>query len=248
MTVKNQGRGYPGDCTVSWLDAASTAHEELASANLLERELYLAQRIREGNRYPQQRNYHGFYFFSQTRRLVWHESLLEASMLRWLDHTADIVAVATQPMKLVFSNGASHFPDAIAMRATGEQLLIDVKASRYVKDAAVEQFARTSAVCERVGWEYLLFTGLPAATERNLKFLGLFKHPAFRPGAAATHVLISALRVSRMPFGEAARLLAPDALPQGRSHLLHLLWTREVSCDITQRLTDTTLITEAPNA
>lgn len=236
---------FSGAGTVRWLTASRIAREDVVSPRLLNAELYLARGIRRGHSYPRQRNYHGFYFFSQTQTHVWHESLLEADMLRLLDHSQEIVAIATQPMRLSFADGGEHVPDFIALHGNDRQVMYDVKALKYVNDKAREQFAKTEALCAQAGFGYEVLTGLPTLHMANLRWLSCFSHPLFHPDSTVTGQLLATLSTPQS-VRAAAAVLGRGDLARGRSALYHLAWLRVVQFDIAARLGDHTLVERGP--
>ena len=109
-------------CEVLWIAADGNSRDAIATPRLLGEELYLAKKIRTGNRYPKQRNYHGHNWFGNTQQQIWFESLFERHALLWLDHTRDIVAIASQPMTMTFGDGSEHTPDFIALLSDHSQM------------------------------------------------------------------------------------------------------------------------------
>lgn len=227
--------------SVRWANAQGTTLSAPATPALLDRELYIASVIRVGNRYPRQRNYHGRYYFSQTGHHLWHESLLEASVLTWLDISQDIVAIASQPMEIVFADGLKHVPDYMAYHADHRQVVYDVKPPKFLTPKYREQFAKTRALCEHVGWGYEVHTGFPTQVGVNLRWFAAFKHPAFFPGPDATERLLAAL-TEPLTLINAARALKLERLPNARSAIYHLVWVGVLSIDLTQRIDDQTTI------
>lgn len=227
--------------SVRWTNARGTAMSASATPALLDRELYLASAIRVGNRYPRQRNYHGKYYFSQTGYHVWHESLLEAAVLTWLDMSKDIVAIASQPMEIVFADGLKHIPDYLAYHADHRQVVYDVKPPRYLTPKYQAQFAKTRALCEHVGWGYEVHTGFPEQVGVNLSWFSAFKHPGFFPGPDATERLLAAL-TAPLTLLNAARALKLERLANARSAIYHLVWVGVITVDLTQRIDDRTTV------
>ncbi|MGV8895052.1 MAG: TnsA-like heteromeric transposase endonuclease subunit [Rhodoglobus sp.] len=230
------GRG-----TVEWMNPKSKVEGAPASAKLLEKELYLSAPIRQGNRYPGQRNYHGLYFFSQTTRHIWVESKLEASSLASLDMSHSIAAIASQPMRLQFTDGQIHFPDFLALHANQRQVLYDVKPKSRIDEKVLTQFARTKALCDLVGWGYDVLTELEPVPQANLEWLRNFKHAGFYPANDALEDLLSKL-TTPMTVRNAAVVLGKGSIPQGRSALFHLLWNGDITTNLSIRLTDTSLV------
>lgn len=233
-------RQYDGRATVRWVDAAKREHVAPATPDLLNRELFLADQIRTGNRYPRQRNYHGWYFFTGANRHVWVESNLEASRLASLDMGQEVTEIASQPMRIEFADGSVHYPDFLALRADHRQVLYDVKPIRRV-EAALDSFARTQAMCRRIGWGYEVLTELGPVQEANLAWLRQFKHHGFHPGLAAEARLIDSLdRPTNVR--EAAQLIGAGSLPSGRSAVFHLLWTGSLVTDLAILINDRSLV------
>ncbi|EAR26123.1 hypothetical protein A20C1_09589 [marine actinobacterium PHSC20C1] len=240
-TVALEAQSLSGHAQVGWLDTNNTWVEAPASTALLGKELYLTLPSRKGNRYPRQRNYHGLYFFSQTKRHVWFESNTEASRLASLDMTQKIRAIASQPMLITFADGVVHFPDFIALHSDHRQILYDVKPSDRVTPEVITQFARTKAVCDLVGWGYEVLTELEPVERTNLEWLAQFKHDGFYPEQSALDRLLDAL-TAPMTVQDAASALGMDSLAHARSALFHLLWGGTLTVDTSVRLTSSSLI------
>ncbi|WP_168626985.1 TnsA-like heteromeric transposase endonuclease subunit [Cryobacterium sp. BB307] len=247
MEIRARSTSFNGFAEVCWLEPSGSWRREPATPQLLDRELYLASASREGNRYAKQRNYHGFYYFTGTGTHVRTESLLEASCLAWLDLTCDIVAIASQPMRIDFADGTRHFPDLFALHSNHRQVLYDVKPTARIDARALTQFARTMALCERVGWGYEILTELPPVEHRNVAYLRHFKHRGFHPAPQAVDRLLASLS-EPMPFDDAARTLALGTLADSRAALLHLVWRRVVAVDLSTRLSSTSLVERSNRA
>lgn len=232
---------------ITWLDRAARPIENraLATPDLLSKQLYLGAPVRSPHRYPRQRNYLGYYYFSKTGQYVWHESLLEAAALRQLDFEHDIVAIAAQPMTIHFGDGSWHVPDYLALHADGTQIVYDVKPSSLMKDKVLEQFIKTRDICEAVGWGYAICNELEPLANRNLKWLSNFKHVGYHPanmGATGIRHLLSSAATKPMTVGDAARLIGAPTMAHARSGIYHLIWAGALSIDINQRINDRALI------
>lgn len=224
--------------TADWIRDGVRAQASL-SPRLLGKELYFADEIRKGNHYPGQRNYHGWYWLSTTRAHVWHESLLERSALMRLDFVGEPVAAAAQPMELRVGDW-THVPDLLVLHGDGTQTLIDVKPRSRV-ERHHEQFETTARVCEAVGWGYRVLSELEPQKEMNLRFLASYRlehdgpSAPVRQAASAAYVpgwtfLDFALEVSRHTVrGADAQRMA-----------LALLWSRELTFNLGERLTHAT--------
>lgn len=232
---------------VAWLDADGSSLTALANTELLDRELYLAKPQRTPPRYAKQRNYQGLYYFSQLSQHVWHESLLEATTLRWLDLHVEVAAIACQPFTIVFADGSRHVPDYLALLGDHRQVVYDVKPSGYVTGDIAEQFAQTRAVCEAVGWDYEVRSELSKQEQINLAYVAAFKHPLYYPGDEAIRMLLASL-TEPTPLTEAAGLLQMPTLAQARSAIFHLVCIRVLKLDLAAHLNGTTLIERNTNA
>ncbi|TFB95734.1 MULTISPECIES: TnsA-like heteromeric transposase endonuclease subunit [unclassified Cryobacterium] len=248
LPVTESDRELTLPATARWLDASGVEHLEAVTPKLLDDELYLAQQLRTGNRYKQLRNYHGLYFFSQTGRHVWHESLLEATALKWLDMHEEVTAIAAQPFELAFTNGLRHTPDYIFMHADNRQTVVDVKPTKFIDGEKFRlQAAQTRAVCEKVGWGYQVFGSLPKQVEANLSWVAAFKHFGYFPGLEATHRLLTGLS-NPIPLIEAVRALGLPHTPTARAGLYNLIWIGQVAVDLAAPINNSTLVRKGPNA
>lgn len=228
--------------TVTWMQNVERARPRTAPANsdLLNHELYDVALFRQPHRYPRQKNIHGLYFFTGARKHVWHESQLEAQVMRWLDMREDVVALSAQPLRIDFADGTSHTPDLLTLHSDHRQVLRDVKPEKHVPKS-LEQFAKTRAFCEHVGFHYELHHELPRQVDANLSWIAGFKHHGYRPPQQAISRTVDAL-CQPLPLLDAARLLAPDDLARGRSGLFHLIWSGLLSLDLTAPISDRTPI------
>ena len=239
--IEARSKNFTGRGRVHWITHEGQLLKAPASPALLDKNLFEAGRIRGGNHDPRQRNYHGMYYFSQTGKHVWHESLLEAKSLTGLDLYANIDAIASQPCRIEFADGTTHFPDYLALHTGGHQVLYDVKPESRITDPVIDQFARTLALCDRVGWGYSILTELSPQEQLNVTYVSYFKHPQFHPGPEAVARLLDELDQPKS-FLDAARALHGETLPDARASLLHLIWQGTVQTDLGLHLGDNSII------
>lgn len=232
-----------GETTIEWLSLPGILRTETNPRKLLDLDLYLAMPIREGNRYPRMRNYHGRYYFNSIGKQVWHESLLERDMLLALDYVGETVAIAAQPMKLTFDDGSVHFPDFLSLDADGGQTLYDVKPAARINEKYETQFAKTAAFCREAGYRYEVLTGLAAQKRTNLLFLRDYRAQKYRPSTEHRTILMN--DTDPLMVCDAAYILSPDDLRLGHTHALHLLWHRALEFDISAPLTSATSVRNA---
>ncbi|QEW04636.1 TnsA-like heteromeric transposase endonuclease subunit [Microbacterium lushaniae] len=215
-------------------------------SQLLGQSLYTADAIRVGKAYPRQRNYHGYYWMASTGSHVWHESLLERDSLTWLDHTGDIVAVAAQPMMLTASDGTRHYPDFLALDASGVQTMYDVKPAARINESAKAQFEWTRHVCEAVGWNYKVLTERPDQERVNLAWLALFRQTPNHPGIEAEEEVLQAAAPG-WTIQDAVDHMPAASTPAARSRVFHLLWTRSLLVDLGIHLRPSTPVQVNPS-
>lgn len=231
---------------VDWFDSRGKPHTAVAGPSLLDDELYLARPRRTGNRYARQRNYHGLTWVASTAAHVWHESLLERYSLLSVDFNSDIVAVASQPMKMTFPDGTEHYPDFIVLQSNYRQVVYDVKPAHKIRDKVRRQFENTAAACKAVGWGYQVLSDLDPTVRSNIEHLALFRQHYFSPSPGARSRLMDAL-TEPMTLREAAAAMRHE-LPNGAlGALKHLAWTGELALDLTTPLSKQSLIRKAPS-
>lgn len=231
------------DTTVEWKSLPGRIRKAKSFEKLLDLELYTAMPIREGNRYPRMRNYHGRYYFNSIGKQVWHESLLERDILLALDYLGDTVAIAAQPLKLTFDDGTVHFPDFLSLDADSGQTLYDVKPAERINEKYEAQFAKTAAFCREAGFRYQVVTGVSAQTRENLLFLRDFRAQQYRPTVARKTALAN--DIDPLIVCDAAYILSPEDLRLGHTHVLHLLWHGALECDISVPLSSKTPVRNA---
>ena len=229
---------------VDWMDARGESHEHLPELGLLDRELYLATKQRTGHNYKGRRNYAGLHWFSNSGVHVWYESMLERRALIWLDFTYDIVAIASQPMLLHFPDGTSHYPDFIALHASGRQVLYNVKPEKFITDKVRIQFANATALGELAGWGHQVISTFEPTVIGNIEWLAQFRQSHFGPTEDIKQELLGQLHGS-MSVGAAADLLTALTPTARIPALYNLAWYGHLTLDLTHPLSISTLIRKA---
>jgi hypothetical protein len=197
--------------------------------------------IRRSFAWPGKRNYEGLWWSSTVRGHVPFESLLEREYLMSADFDPHIVAIAAQPLALLWPRGTpgqkSHVPDFFVRLNNGNGRLVDVRHPGRV-DRAAAQFDLTRRVCAEIGWQYEIFTGLDPVAEQNMRWLAGYRRDRCAPAddavAAIIHCFADSLplglgvyRVSRSTGASKDTVLA---------NVLHLLWRRELSANLSAPL------------
>lgn len=198
--------------------------------------------IREFFSWPGKRNYEGLYWSSTNRRHVEFESLLEREYLLAADAANDIVAIAAQPLALLWPRGThghrDHVPDFFLRLASGDGRLLDVRSPDRLEKHA-EQSALTRRACDEVGWQYEVFTGLAPEVSSNLRWLAGYRHDRSAPPADAVETILSCF-TTPLPLEEGIRRahmrcgLNAEVVT---ASVLHLIWRQLLTVDLHRTLT-----------
>jgi hypothetical protein len=206
------------------------------SADLALHAVERAVPIRRFFAWPGKRNYEGLWWSSTVRAHVPFESLLEREYLMWADFDPDIVAIAAQPLALLWPRGRAdhknHVPDFFVRLSNGDRL-VDVRHPHRVDDAAA-QFHLTRHVCAEVGWQYAVFTGLDAVTEQNVRWLAGYRQDRCAPTDDAFNAITNCF-AQPLPLGLGAhRVARSTGVPKDMAlaNVLHLLWRRQLSANL----------------
>lgn len=193
--------------------------------------------IRQFFSWPGKRNYEGSWWSSTTRAHVEFESLLERDYLLAADVDVRVVAIAAQPLALLWPHNTKgqrdHVPDFFVRLSNGDGRLIDVRHPDRVEKGAA-QFAMTRAACNEIGWQYEIFTGLPGERSQNLRWLAGYRQDrhapdndtavAIRTCFAKPAALQTGLRRASTSTGRPLNILT--------ANVLHLLWRQQLSADL----------------
>lgn len=188
-----------------------------------------------------QRHRPGLQYMVSTGRHHGFESLAEQRVLLALDFAGSLVEVLSQPFELRFatvSGWRKHVPDFLAV---GEDAtwLIDVRPGERIDDDARVCFAASDEVALAVGWRYLVVQGWRPHVVGTLDTLSARRRPMDDRLGLQAELCASADADGRR-FGD---LVASTSLPVvARAHLVHLIWHRRLSIDLSQPLGDRTLV------
>jgi hypothetical protein len=217
------------------LDGATRNDDVSADLALLSVER--AVPIRRFFAWPGKRNYEGLWWSSTVRAHVAFESLLEREYLMWADFEPDIVAVAAQPLALLWPRGRggqkNHVPDFFVRLSNGDGRLVDVRHPDHVDEAAA-QFHLTRHVCDEVGWQYAVFTGLDPITERNVRWLAGYRQDRCAPTDDGFSAITSCF-AHPLSLGLGAHRVARStgvSKDMALANVLHLLWRRQLSANL----------------
>jgi hypothetical protein len=200
--------------------------------------------VRSFRSYRGQRSFSGWWWLASSARHVGFESWLERDNVMVLDADPGVVAVVSQPFRLWWSDGVKprprrHVPDYFVRRVDGSVLVVDVRADDRIGEDDAALFAATEVACGSVGWEYRRVGVVEPGLAANLRWLAGYRHPRNRiePVAAG---LMETFATARSVFEGASMVGDPIAvLPT----LFHMLWTGELTVDLTVRLDPRSVVT-----
>ena len=167
---------------------------------------------------------------------VIYESRLELSRLLMADFDHSVKFIVAQPFLIrseVQGVVHRHIPDYLLLTDAGP-VLVDVKPREQVNDTKIaETFAWVQNVVESLGWRFEIASEQPPVLLDNVRFLAGYRRPQ-----SVNEPALRALRATQfdnVTFGDAVRN-ADGAEPLVRAALLHMLWTHEVSTDLSKVL------------
>lgn len=188
----------------------------------------------------------GWWWSSTTGEHVGFESWLERDHVMAMDFDPDITGIASQPFWLHWRDddgrGRRHAPDFFARRADGSGLVVDVRPDDRIpaRDAAV--FGMTALACERAGWEFRRAGAIDPVVRANIRWLSRYRHRRCRAEPAAGE-LLEAFACGMPLLAGVSRVGDPVAvLPAA----YHLLWRRELACDLSVLLGSASMTWRAP--
>lgn len=233
---KTPGDGYD---RIQWFDEKLNTHTIRADDPVTALTVSPGERTRKPGKWKGQKPYHGHYWCAGARTSVFHESMAEYAGMMLIDHLYDIVKVSAQPLLMTFADGTFHYPDYLAVEATGTRHLVDIHPKALLKPANEVAFANTARVCEVIGWRYTLIDQLSDTVRMNLEMMGRYRHHRYTPPAAVEeHILRTAK--THESFGALQRALMTDKPGELAPHLFHLMWQRELTFDLTRAFTEHT--------
>lgn len=192
-----------------------------------------------------QRHLSGSWWSATTGGHIGYESWLERDHLTLLDHDRSVVGIASQPMWLRWINesgrSVAHAPDYFVRRADGNGELIDCRPVERRRPEDVARFDATAQACAQLGWRYRLVDAVDPLLTANLRWLAGYRHPRYRVTATAAALLD--VCATPTPLIVAAESVGDpiSVLPV----LFHLVWTQELSADLSVPLQGHRLVTAA---
>lgn len=192
--------------------------------------------------WPGKRNYEGSWWSSTNRAHIPFESLLEHQALMAFDFDPAVTAISAQPLVFLWPTGVtgqrSHVPDFFLRLATGDGLLIDVKAASLIDEHANKQLEMCRRACEEVGWHYQVFTGMPKTRLDVLRWLAGYRYDRYAPEESVIPDLLPPF-LTPSPLGRGvAMTVEKTGLPRALilAYTYHLLWTGALTLNLDARL------------
>lgn len=191
----------------------------------------LAPPVRSFASFKGQKNFTGEYWVATSRTQVGYESWVERDAAMALDFDPAVVALASQPFRLTWTDGErerGHTPDYFARLLDGTGVVVDVRPENLVDEYTAEVFALTARVCEEVGWQFRHVGDLHQPYRVNLRWLSRYRHSRCHRAPVADQL--------REVFAEPLPLLAGAEQVGDRLAVLpvlyHLLWRQELTADL----------------
>ena len=224
----------PTVATVTWIDAIAQRHTAAAGPALLQEHLYEARPIRMSKPHKRSTAYQGHSFISQTRQQLWTESRLEAFALMWIDMSFNVESIATQPMRINFSDGTRHTPDIFALHSDATQVLYDVKPKAKLTEDTLTQFRKTREVCADIGWGYKVFHELAPQNHANMLWLWNFRRTDLIPSQEVEARVLELLDEPRTISSVAVE--SGLSIPDANTAIFNMLWRRILRTDLKTRI------------
>jgi hypothetical protein len=188
----------------------------------------------------------GSWWSSTMRAHVGFESWLERDHVMLMDFDPGITGIASQPFWLHWRDEDGrrrrHAPDFFARRADGGGVVVDVRPDDRIPAGDAEVFRVMAAACGQAGWEFRRAGTIDPVVRANVRWQSRYRHQRCRREPAAAALL--------EVFAEGRPLLAGVRLAGDPVVVLpvayHLLWLRELSCDLSVLLEGTSMTWRSP--
>jgi len=226
---------------VRWIDSAGTIQQRAADATLLDAGIVAGRPVRKPGRYRGQKNYPGKHWFASSEAHIPFESMLERSALMRIDFALDIIAIAAQPVKILFADGGNTVPDFLAEHRDGSQTIFEVKSASALTEEKLAKFAKSKKVCGKVGWGFEVLTECDVITMDNLELLAAYRHPLYLPIREVRDRILAAAR-KPLTLREGA-IASGLPIRNGYAAIYHLAWRRALNLNLTAPITNHTAIT-----
>lgn len=198
--------------------------------------------------YYGQPHHSGSYWSATMSAHVIYESRLELSRLLMADFDASVRFIVAQPFLIksdVLGVVRRHIPDYLLLTDMNP-VLVDVKPREHLNHTRVAgTLAWVRNEVEPLGWRFEVASEQPQILMDNVRFLAGYRRPESinEPALRA----LRALQFGNVTFGDALRNV-DGAEPLTRAALLHMLWTHEVSTDLSKILSSQSILNQRDTA
>ncbi|WP_293002603.1 TnsA-like heteromeric transposase endonuclease subunit [Mycobacterium sp.] len=200
------------------------------------------QPFRKFRSYKGQQHYSGTYWSSTESGHVIYESRLELSRLLVADFDPTVDRIYSQPLMIrarIDERARRHIPDYLLVRGTDLTFVAVKPRDRLDVPKVAETLAWVGEVVESCGWGFEVASEQAQPYFDNVRFLAGYRRKQTISGEALAQ--LRAIALPGLTFGEAVRgASAPE--PLVRAALLHLLWTHEITTNLSFVLSDKSLL------
>lgn len=191
---------------------------------------------------PGQRHTPGWYSFTTTGVSIAYESDLERRWLTMLDFDPEVVAVLSQPFRIlgpVIDGWLDHVPDFFARLSDGSGCVVDVKHPSRVNDQrVVRQRELTETVCNEAGFSYRFVSELSPQRWANVSWLSGYRRQSF----VGVELVERVCQLAQRPIRLVDLCALCDEEGIMRAVVFHLCWRQQLVFDLDRPLRDDTLI------
>jgi hypothetical protein len=195
-----------------------------------------------------QAHYSGWYWSATTGGHLVYESRLELAYLLMADFDPSVVSIAAQPFYVTApadGRRRRHVPDFLVIDSDGLATVVNVKPTSHLDDPKVtDALGWAGKMFAERGWRHIVWTGAPATTLANVRFLA-----AYRRGDRVNAEAVGEIRrrvTAPVSVGEAESAVADRfSAEESRPALLHLLWRGELRTDLNEPLSVATVLERA---
>jgi hypothetical protein len=203
--------------------------------------------VREFQSRRGQSHFPGRYWSATDGKHIPYESQFELARLRLADFDPDVVAIRSQPFRLIGSDDEGRnrrpVPDFALLHADGLVEIVNVKpAERMKKPKVRDDLAWAHVELKRHGFATEIWTGAPGPVLVNVRFLAGYRNPALFDAEQLASVR-TLVRTGTVESIEA--VLRANGVDNPRPLLMHLIWRGDLRFDISQILDHTTTLEEA---
>ena len=189
-----------------------------------------------------QRHYSGSYWSSTEAAHVIYESRLELSRLLMADFDPAVLQIKAQPFvmtTIVDRKVRRHVPDFWLLTKDGP-VVVEVKPRSSLNSPHVQfTFDWVSRVVDSIGWGFEIASEQPAPFLENVRFLAGFRRREWISEPALEE--LRSIDLDGLRFSDVNRH-ASGPEPLIRAGLLHMLWTHELNCDLSEVLSSETVL------